>query len=461
MVRLLVASLFWLAGAGGTAGAQPSATPEEATICLAIATHWTPRNNETRNIEAEPVAPSFRRIMEAGGCGRFSLVKQDLISWHLKFGSERSTTAALAYLEQELTSDATPPTGYLVALERAWRTALPDLRGAAATRQSEGANYSARHRVMERSATVARFQRLVYARGIYVDVAREYLRAGEEFASQPLLARADTLLAAAEAGAAFLQPLQDQTPASGLLHFNIDGVPENDFRLRIAVARAAATRSAPDTERAQALVTAAERPFYRQLAERAHSGGDGLCDISEGWSGAEELESTCRSADNIQEQLISYWMNRAMLDLLGGDARADSISLALRLLKEEERGDSGRCCWYSAREDLFRLHVARAEAAARAATTAGDPRGNARSDALVEALEEYGRAAILAPPDEAPRRFRQVAEGWIALWGIADAFVSQNRDADAAWPQRSRYAAYLRAVLEKLNEIAMGEATTR
>lgn len=232
MVRLLVASLLCLAGAAGMAGmagAQPSTAPEEATECLAIGTHWAPRNNETRNIETEPVAPSFRRIMEAGGCGRFSLITQDLISWHLKFGSERSSTAALAYLEQELTRDATRPVAYRAMLEHAWRAALPDLRRAAATRQLEGANYSARHRVLERSAAVGRLQRLVHTCKTYTDVAREYLRAGEEFGSLPLLARADTLLAAAETGAAFLQPLQDHAPARGLLHFNINDVQRKTF----------------------------------------------------------------------------------------------------------------------------------------------------------------------------------------------------------------------------------------
>ncbi len=455
MVRLIVATLLCI---GGTAGAQPPAAPEEEIVCVGIATGWTPRNNEIRNIEAEPVAPSFRRIMDAGGCARFSLVKQDLVSWHLKFGSERSTTAALEYLERELTSVATPPAGYRVALERAWRLALPDLRRATASPQ--GAKDSVRHRIMERSVAVSRFRSLAYDRNIYIELAREYLRAGEEFGSLPLLARADALLDVAEAGASFLQPLQDQAPAIGLLHFNISGVPEKDFRLRVTVARAAATRTADDVGRAVALVAAAERPFYRELAERAYSGGDDFCDISEGWSGAAELERACRNSDGTDENLTSYWLNRGMLDLLRGERRDDSVSLAMRLLEAEERSNSGRCCRYSAPDDLFRLHLARAAAAARAAMVTGGRHHSDGIEALDEALRAYADAANLAPPDEAPRRFRKVAESWLALWKNADAFVPPSRSADAVWPQRARYAAYLETVLEKLDTIAIGEAAT-
>ena len=70
------------------------------------------------------------------------------------------------------------------------------------------------------------------------------------------------------------------------------------------------------------------------------------------------------------------------------------------------------------------------------------------------------RWASSAPPDEVPRRFRQVAERWLALWKTADAFVPPSRNADAVWPQRARYAAYLKTVLEKLDEIAIGETAT-
>ncbi|MFN6935357.1 MAG: hypothetical protein ACK4NZ_09410, partial [Tsuneonella sp.] len=80
--------------------------------------------------------------------------------------------------------------------------------------------------------------------------------------------------------------------------------------------------------------------------------------------------------------------------------------------------------------------------------------------ALDEALRAYADAANLAPPDEAPRRFRLVAESWLALWKNADAFVPPSRSADAVWPQRARYAAYLKTVLEKLDTIAIGEADT-
>lgn len=467
MVRLLTAWLLFLGGAASMAVAQPSTAPDEETICLAFATHWVPQNHEIREIVSEPIAPSFRRIMDAGSCARFSLVKEDLISWHLKFGNEQSTTAALAYLEEELTRDAAPPASYKAALQRAWRSALPDLVRAAATPQPADVNYSARYRAMEASAAIATFQRLANDRHIYINVARAYLRAGEEFGSQLLLARADTLLAAAEAGATFLQPLQDQEPARGLFHFNIDGVPEGDFRLRIAVARAAATGLASDVERAQMLVAAAERPFFRQLAERTYTGEDDLCDFGGDASDLQELETTCRNVEEVQEQLTSYWMNRAMLDLLGGNIAADSVSLTLRLLEEEEKSDSPRCCWYSAREDLFRLRVARAQAAARAAAAAaaaawaGEVREDARSDAFEEALREYSHAVNLASPDEAPRRFRQVAESWLGLWSTANASLSRDRDADVVWPQRARYATYLRAVLKDLDAIAIGDAESQ
>jgi hypothetical protein len=392
VIRLLTTTLLLLGGGAGVSKAQPSTLPQAPTVCQSIAIFWYPQNSETQNIETEPVAPSFRRRMEAGACERFTLVKQDLISWHLKFGTARSTTAALAYLEQELTRDAPSVEAYEAALEQAWRAALPDLQRAAETEQPEGVNYSAAQRVLTNSATVGRFRHLVYARDTYVEVAGEYLRAGEEFDSVELLARADILLSAAEVAGAFLQPLEGQAPVHGLIYFNIDGVPEDDFRLRIAVQQAVITRSLSDLERAQALIASAEQPFYQRLAEGAYSGGAALCDISEGWSDAEELESTCRNTSSMKEQLTGYWLNRAMLDLLSGKTRAKSISLALGLLRAEERSGSPRCCGYSAQEDLFRLHVARAEAASREAFAPGDPRDATHTIAIDEAFSEYTAA---------------------------------------------------------------------
>jgi hypothetical protein len=457
IIRLLTTTLLFLNGGAGVSKAQPSTLPQ-APVCQSIAIFWYPQNSETQNIEVEPVAPSFRRRMAAGACERFTLVKQDLISWHLKFGTARSTTAALAYLEQELTRDAPSVEAYQAALEQAWRAALPDLQRAAETEQPGGVNYAAAQRVLRNSAAVGRLRRLVYARDTYVEVAGEYLRAGEEFGSLELLARADILLRAAEVAGSFLQSLERQAPVHGLLYFNVDGVPEDDFRLRMAVQQAVITRSLSDLERAQALIASAEQPFYQRLAEGAYSGGAAICDISEGWSDAEGLESTCRNTSSIKEQLTGYWLNRAMLDLLSGNSGAKSISLALGLLRAEERSGSPRCCGYSAQEDMFRLHVARAEAASREAFAPGDPRDATHTIAIDEAFSEYTAAEKLASPSEAPRRFRQVAEGWLSIWSKADRFVPQAQGAGRVWPQRSRHATYLAAVLQKLDLIATGRS---
>jgi len=146
-----------------------------------------------------------------------------------------------------------------------------------------------------------------------------------------------------------------------------------------------------------------------------------------------------------------------MLELSRGNRNAESADLALRLLREEERNGGGRCCWYSAGEDMFRLHRARGDEAARASALAGDPRENERSDAFDEALREFRRAERLAPPHEAPSRFRRLARSWLALWRNADAFSPHGHDADEYWPAHARYAAYLQHDLAELERIAAGD----
>jgi hypothetical protein len=461
MFRLFAASLLCLCTLPEAAGARQPGEGEEV-ICLTIAVPWTPRNSDTSRIGSEPVPASFRRIMDAGGCGRFQLMKPDLITWHLRFGSERSATAALAYLEQELTSGAPAPRDHVAALQRAWRAALPDLRRAAATPQPPGASTSAAHRVMERSRSIDRLTQLIYARQTYLDIAREYLRAGQEYASLPLLARAEAYLLAAEESARFLAPLNSQAPRLGLLNIDADGFLEQDFRMRISVTKAIATRSPADLAQAQSLVAAAERPFYRLLAERSYSGGGDLCDISEGWSGAEALESACRREDDVGERLTNYWINRAMLDLAQDRADADSVELALRLLdREQSGGGGGRCCLYVASEDVLRLRLTRAGAAARTFVRAANADPDRRSEAWSLALEELRAAEQSSPPHEAPARFRRIAEAWLELWRQGPALVPAGRRAEDLWPQRARYAAYLSSALDRLQEIALGHSASR
>jgi hypothetical protein len=452
---MILASTVALAGA--LLLADP-AVGDDQVICVG-GPAWRPSLLDSARIEAEPVPASYRALFESKApCVRWALDEAKIVDWHLAFGNEQGITAALAYLERDHVRDI-PPTGrYRAELDRAWRRALPDLRRASAKVQTPGLDYSVKHRFMAGSATVLRFNALADAREKYRFLAEQYLRAAEEFASAPLLEKAKPFLDATLEGTQLLESLENQAPAAGLLDFNLHRFRTDDLQMRAAILRARLSRSPSDVAEAERIVQSFERPLYRRLAETVSSGGDGFCEISDGWSQSEALRAACEAdEDSIRDRLTNYWINRAMLDFVSGNRKARSDELAFRLLDLERSGEQGRCCYRRAEEDLLRLRLLSAEDHRRRLEAGGaeddDPTRSWR-----DALDDLSEAEKLAPVHSSPARFRRIALAWLEVWrrGETLSYASGSSVSLNDMPDHWRYALYLRRLLAGVPEIAGG-----
>lgn len=437
-----------------------NAAPDDTgTICVG-GRGWRPSLADAAAIEAVPVPASYRILLESTApCVRWGLDKESLVDLHLRFGSERSISAALAYLERDHMRGLPPPGRYAADLQRAWRSALPDLRLANALPQPEGLSYSVAFRSIETSRPVQKLLSLVRARDNYLFLAEQPLRAAEEFGSLPLLDKANPYLVAAVESARILDSLANGEPAARLVSLNLNALRTEDLQVREAILRARLSRSEADLARAETILQALERPTYRRQAEAAYSEGDHFCDIADGWGDAEKLRNACGEDVTLKERVTNYWINRAMLDFISDVPGRRSDELALRLLQRENMAESGRCCRRRADEDLLRLRLGRADHLRRrlaAALAAGDESGVGQS--WHGALEDLREAERLAPVESSPGRFRRIAATWLEVWQSGDTLFT-SREPGVAWmnsPERWRYATYLRRLISHVDMIAAG-----
>ena len=433
---------YYLAGIAGVAlwsghavGEPLEVEPEDGVICTSIASPWHSSSNDDRSIEQVPVPQSYRARFEAvGTCSRMQLVEEDLIDWHLRFGSERSVVPALEYLAQDYLRNQPSPENYLGLLRRAAR------------------------QVERQNRPIRLLEAFVETRENYVFLATQYQRAAEEFKSRTLLETADRYLGAAVDGAKLFADLESDPRE---LDNELDLFKTDDLELRSAVLHAQVAPSPETIARAEAVLQLKGKPYYGWLAERFEQGGD-FCDLRR-VDFSEELEAAkiaCDEDYKLQERTVSFFVSRSMLDMADGEERWDpyggSFESAVRLLEAERYHDSTRCCWLNSEEDLLRLHLAAADAFRRAA---GQPHsGGSGSNLFRQALRQLQTAESFARPDEAPARFRRIAESWLNVFGqLEEATEREERGSvRSGEPKLARHAAYLTHTLANLDAIARG-----
>ena len=457
---IFVRVAFALVGLSLLANAPPKARMAATEVICVGGPKWSASPDETRQIRQQPIPVSYRSLFESKApCVRWALNTEWLVDWHLGFGTEASVEPALAYLENDYLKGIPPVARYRAQLEQAATRAIPDLHRARSIKQPPGLNYSAQGRFMESREAIRAFRRLEDDRHRYKFLAAQYLRAAEEFGSKTLLDQADRYLKPALDAAEFLEPLERQPPFT-LFAFNLHTYETDDLKMRAAILRAPLTRRPNDIAAAETIVRSLRRPLYDRIAETAASGGDDFCDIDRGWSQAEETEAACRSDDEIEFRVVHYWVNRAILDFLEAKPEVRSDELATRLLDWERLSDGSHCCARSATEELFRLLQARAamhERRARELAAAGD--SFKAQDDWRQALLDLQQAERLITPFDAPRRFERVARHSLALWDAESAlFGSEEERRRHSYAGDARYRAYLRALLGKLDSIAIGES---
>lgn len=469
-MRVIVALVLGLMAISSSANAQSAAAKDidEGTICVGGSSGWLPSFNESRAIAIVPVPDSYRRMFESTEpCVKWRMGVEGIVDWHLGFGSTATVLAALGYIEQNNHPSVPPPAAYLQTLRAAFLSATPDLKRATAIKQPPGVSNSVIHSFMERSKAVSRLNELLRAREEYVFFARHYLRAAEEFTDSALLAKAEVYISIAKTTADFLAPLEDKPPIRGLVYFNLDPSETDDLHARAALLRARISGSTADLDEADRILKTLEQPSDVRLADLIYSGGDDLCDITNGVSGSDEIEAACRSDDDIEQRLPNLIINRAHYEAIaagmGGKEAVTAwpswTARAERLLAFEALPDRGLCCGRSVSEDKLRLLRTRAHYAARLAAKSFNSTTNFETNvehqkARRNALALLSKALELAPPYAAPARFTQIAQQWLSLWNAGQAAVAgaDERPARMQDAESQRFAAYLVAILNGLAE---------
>jgi hypothetical protein len=449
-MRATSAILFVTALLGSTSAvsAQKADPPLPGTICVG-GRQWHPTLEDNQAIESIPVPKSYSSLFESvAPCVRWALDETDLIDWHLEFGSVDSITAALAYLQRDYMRDAPDPASYPDMVRHAYRAASSDMLRVDELSGSEWREF------VDESGQIAKLRKTVELNDNYFFLAEQYLRAAEEFGDKRLLAKAQGYLAPLPVVREFLEPRSDDPRLKRDLHNDLkQAVFVDDLRMRAAVLSASLSPSRDHAREARKLLDEFDPPAFELALDRAYSGGDDFCDISEGWNRAEQVEAACKDVDEYPLKVLFYAPSAARLALFDGGG---SISWAQYRrvidLIEKAKGDS--CCRRYPRDDLFRLYRAKAAYHLRRFDALGS---DGRRD-WFQALRALREANSLFPPDEAPARFARIASEWLALWEAGEAIPPHNRNDPRATddPALRRYAAFLRTVLPEIKQIASG-----
>jgi hypothetical protein len=463
---------FWLGGTVAVLAmaAAPTAAAQDRgeEICVSVAHIWGGSGAEVARIAVQPVPDSFRRNFFGSTCTRFSLVVESLLDWHLAFGDERSSTAALDFLATNMMPDR----DYIGDLGKEVLAARAAARAEVGTRKTGRAT--------------ARLSTLVEQARTDTALAGMYLRAADFYGSRALLAKAERYaLPVIAVNHLLIEENHPHAPETTggpgpnrdnfLRQMQVYEGEADRLEMHLAVLRAVLARDSGQLAAADAVLKAKEKPFYRTAAEEAHTHGDGFCDIGE----REDLADYAKAckADNFELQAKDWLRMRARLDILtlslSDDAKAarnldwmDIASEVLRVIAIERAQDRdghrimGR---YRDAEPEITLRLARADAMIRLAEKAPlvNNDGWGRSGLYRMALHELIATEPVASPSDTPGRFRQIANLFLDAYDKAIALEKEHPGTTYFNdPVMDRKAAYFRTVLPQLTAIAEARSST-
>lgn len=410
---------------GQAQDASASPPPEEEQICLTVAHRWAGSLDELKAIHAAPVPDSFRRTMESGGCSAWQLIRESLVSWHLAYGDEGTTRAALAYLE---------------AQTLAGQPLRPRLSA-----ESKG------------DVDVAQAYRFL---------AMEYARAADFYSSPALLAAARRFAEPSLAvGLALRAP---RAPGSALQPF--DDYPDRlwrDLDLQIAVVSARLGGTEAAFAAARAVFARNDDPHYNDAGQHAYQYGDDFCDIGDK-TYLQAWHDACE-ANDFERRALAYWRYRAAFTLAAEAAGREGLGAprdewdgdtAIRLVQAAERAGHGLGGWYFGNAATIsadiRLGMAEVELAkARRALSGGTAtaRGEAR-EACFAALDRFWDAATSINGSDHPGWTRRIGQRYLA----ASAFLETLRDPDdPVSAPHARRLAWFQTILPQLDAMARGD----
>jgi hypothetical protein len=468
---VLVLALTLVAPEADAAGRSPPVARAPDIICVTVATRWGGGEDAVRHIRERPVPDSYRRLYAWTGCQ--NLMKGTLVDWHLAFGDEATTTAALSFLEQTAMDGMVTPDAFAKALPHVWSAAQPD--GAKAQALFDKRDWNGGRAALDASKAVGRLRPLATGFRRYFFLAGEYQRAAEFYGSAALAAKARTYLAPVVLGLKILYgdaavSMQRENPQIfnqlGIGSDEIDRI--QDLSLRAAVLDARIERDAATLAAAEAALDAYADTIPEKAVDIAYAHGDDFCDA--GSSATPDFIAACRNEHDFARRVARYWVARANFDMLAaGQAAtqswttlqgpADSFSTAVRLTEKGQEQYAGEPPRYDdAIDTLAALRIAKADMEAAQAGLI-DKQGREPSNLEArqlrsEALADLSRAASLVPPDLHPGRFRQIARRYLDIH--AEQAERRDRDTVPSAPEE-RAASFFRVNLNALDRIAAAE----
>jgi hypothetical protein len=298
MKSILIAALV----AAFVSGAAP-AEAEAEQVCVLVPRPYEASIEDIRRLKVNPIPDSFRAAMRGeGACGNAVLLEETLLSLHRRYGDEKSTAAALAFLalaareglaetRDELRAAAAARAGALAALRKAEDAAL-----AAPGDAKASAAFDAALSALPRPSQAT-----------YDFLAALFLKAGEFYRSPRFLKNArfyrragdDAARIEANAAPKTLPSAEDVRLARAL-------AAREALDRRIGVLEARFSRKAADIAHAHAAVLQSYDSDYASEAEHADLSMQSLCG-----SGIE-----CKDGQAFQRAARAFWSELAVVEML-------------------------------------------------------------------------------------------------------------------------------------------------
>ena len=422
------------------AHAQTDAGDDEGMMCLAFGHRWNGSIAERAQIEAAPVPQSFQDIFHAGGCARFQLMPDSLVTWHIRYGSARSALAAGRFLEREMGVRVAP--NFERDFERAWRATVSGTRALLEQEKASDPNQSDEQilRSLEpQMMEIAQRSGLAYYRNSLEGlrfIAGEYTRAAERFLDRDLLQAARRLHETEYRATIFL----DEEAAEGAVEqYLAERIRPQSLRnrldpqsreLTLAVIEAEIARDVESIEAADAITRRLYRPDGKSLLYSdlltftltAYEANDQACRADE-LNSLSGYEDRCEE-NQFEQYAVGFWYQRSRLELL-----ALELTVSLEPLDRQFSRDGStsrtidlflRRAWYQGMRygetpvppEAVRLLVRSGEARAHLAVASCDPQSQDFRRALTTSLYTLSRALQLADPIEQPWLFRPTAQAY-------------------------------------------------
>lgn len=308
-----LATLPLLLAAGPVLAQTKASEPETQEIdCLAYAKVWRGAGDEIRDIETTPVPDSYKKEAAQTGCEGWSFVRESLIFWHFRYGSEHSASLAMDYFEASERHPGTRTPAFARVLARALA----------------GFGTGSLPADPAPTAKLRRLQALIQEWKDAVRWGGERLRAAEFFNAPALRAKADDDLTLALAGYLVLAKASadssvkhqgDLIERLGIEKDSFAALPE--MQTRMAILKARLSGDPADITAASGLVDKEYRKTFSAALDRAEDNGYMLCkpdpDAPANDPRFAEINALCADdEDRFKRQATRFWVKRAEVDLL-------------------------------------------------------------------------------------------------------------------------------------------------